>query len=409
MILSRRQRDSLLDEMSRMLANKQTVAYANHAKISERLSNGELSLYMDTNTKSFIMKYAERQMKLNAREQTMSELKALIFANKKGTIKGITDKPANDSTLALSAKYGYDQENEWKKKFKGYNPKTLLQSGREVTITGITDENKYMTQHLLTYEYWKDNEEKCKCKDQQEQQENYDQRYAMKQHTHQQYIELVTGDNRYAFKDHNHKEYLNKPEIEDLIDKKLEPPWYEKLFNGLESLVEVGQTGYIAALQAQIDACYGILTANGFVDTMQSAGSLIGMVSDIMGGLSDFADVAETVGEWIPELNGTIQQITSPIREMSNVIHSYSEMIDEVFQNVENPPDWMKKVAHHIKHTGTLDEFLKNSKLPDAIDTISSGATSSGNIVSEGISTIRDLGAYVERPIENPYFSSAAA
>ena len=418
MIISRRQRESLLDEMSRMLANKQHVAFANHSKISERVSNGDLNFYINSPQKEFVIKYSNETMRLNAKEKTFSELNALIFSNK-STIKGISDSAKNDSTIALSAKYGYDKENEKKNIFKGYNPKTLLSSGRQVNITGITDENKYATQHLLTYEYWKDNEEKCKCQEQEEQQENYDQRYALKnhthenyadkEHTHQQYIELTTGDNRYAFKNHTHGNFLEKPEIEDLIDKKLEPPWYEKLFSGLEFLVEVGQTGYIAALQAQIDACYGILTANGFVDTMQSASSLIGMVSDVIGGLQNFADLADTIGEWVPQLNGVIQQITGPIREISDVIQSYGEYIDEIFENVGELPDWMERVAHHIDHTGTIEEFLKNSKLPDAIDAISNGATSSGNIVSEGISTIRDISAYIDRPIPNPYDGPSVA
>ena len=61
----------------------------------------------------------------------------------KSTIKGISDSAKNDSTIALSAKYGYDKENEKKNIFKGYNPKTLLSSGRQVNITGITDENNF--------------------------------------------------------------------------------------------------------------------------------------------------------------------------------------------------------------------------------------------------------------------------
>ena len=59
MILSRRQRESLLDEMSRMLANKQTVAFATHSKISERVSNGDLSLYINSPDKEFVKQYNE--------------------------------------------------------------------------------------------------------------------------------------------------------------------------------------------------------------------------------------------------------------------------------------------------------------------------------------------------------------
>ena len=79
MILSRRQRESLLDEVAKMIANKQNVAFANCSKISERVSNNDLSFYINSVDKAFIMKYANNTMTFNCKEKTFSELNALIF------------------------------------------------------------------------------------------------------------------------------------------------------------------------------------------------------------------------------------------------------------------------------------------------------------------------------------------
>ena len=37
-----------MDEMARMIANKQTVAFANQSKVAERISNNDMSLYIDS-------------------------------------------------------------------------------------------------------------------------------------------------------------------------------------------------------------------------------------------------------------------------------------------------------------------------------------------------------------------------
>ena len=222
MILSRRQRESLLDEMTRMLANKQTVAFANHSKISERVSNGDLSFYINSPDKEFVIKYSNNTMKLNAKDKTFSELDALIFSNK-NKITGITDTGQNSSTISLSAKWAYNKDAETLKRMKKYNPKGVSGSG-VVEIIGITDENKYSQQHLLTYEYWKDNQEK----QEEEEQQNYDERYAFKEHQHQQYADKQHLHEQYALKEelntkadltHLHEQYALKTELDSKADK----------------------------------------------------------------------------------------------------------------------------------------------------------------------------------------------
>ena len=234
MILSRRQRESLLDEMSRMLANKQTVAFATHSKISEKISNGDLSLYINSPNKEFVIKYSNNTMKLNAKDKTFSELNALIFSNK-NKLTGITDTGQNSSTLSLSAKWAYNKDIETMNRMKKYNPKGVSGSG-VVEIIGITDENKYSQQHLLTYEYWKDNQEKQTYeywkdnqeKQEEEEQQNYDERYAFKEHQHQQYADKQHIHEQYALKDelntkadltHIHEQYALKTELDSKADK----------------------------------------------------------------------------------------------------------------------------------------------------------------------------------------------
>ena len=352
MILSRRQRESLLDEMTRMLANKQTVAFANHSKISERVSNGDLSFYINSPDKEFVIKYSNNTMKLNAKDKTFSELNALIFSNK-NKITGITDTGQNSSTISLSAKWAYNKDIETMNRMKKYNPKGVSGSG-VVEIVGITDENKYSEQHLLTYEYWKDNQEK----QEEEEQQNYDERYAFKEHQHQQYPtreELTTLLTTKSDITHDHKDkYLTKDEIVDLIDdetgtpwyevlfKGLETgtPWYEVLFKGLETIHDLGQDGYIYWLQTQINTIYGILEAQGVI---VSAGKLSGLGATVTGvgtKLRSAADVFDAIGNKFNKVKGFTDTCSKYLNKGADMLTQFDkirvEFVKDIGANVES-------------------------------------------------------------------------
>ena len=98
MIISRRQRDSLLDEVSRMLANKQNVAFANHAKIADRISNGDNALYIDSTKKEFVMKYGNNNIRFSAKDKQISDINNILFSNN-STIEGITSNPVSNAQL----------------------------------------------------------------------------------------------------------------------------------------------------------------------------------------------------------------------------------------------------------------------------------------------------------------------
>ena len=396
MILSRRQRESLLDEMTRMLANKQTVAFANHAKIAEKISNGDLSLYINSPDKEFVIKYSNNTMRFNAKDKTFSELNALIFSNN-NKITGITDSGQNSSTISLSAKWAYNKDIETMKRMKKYNPKGVSGAG-VVEIVGITDEGKYSEQHLLTYEYWKDNQEK----QEEEEQQNYDERYAFKDHQHQQYADKTHLHEQYPTRDelttllttksditHDHKDkYLTRDEIIDLIDDETATPWYEYLFKGLDAIGELGQDGYIYWLQTQVNNIYGLLAANGITDSVQSISGLGALTQGVASKFSRVADALDWVGQKFPKLQDTVSKITGPLRKASQHISNYQKYIDDVFDMVDDIEldDFAGQVAHHIDHVGTIDDMINTKMLPDTIETVTKGATKGVDVIAEGYS-----------------------
>ena len=396
MILSRRQRESLLDEMTRMLANKQTVAFANHAKIAEKISNGDLSLYINSPDKEFVIKYSNNTMRFNAKDKTFSELNALIFSNN-NKITGITDSGQNSSTISLSAKWAYNKDIETMKRMKKYNPKGVSGAG-VVEIVGITDEGKYSEQHLLTYEYWKDNQEK----QEEEEQQNYDERYAFKDHQHQQYADKTHLHEQYPTRDelttllttksditHDHKDkYLTRDEIIDLIDDETATPWYEYLFKGLDAIGELGQDGYIYWLQTQVNNIYGLLAANGITDSVQSISGLGALTQGVASKFSRVADALDWVGQKFPKLQDTVSKITGPLRKASQHISNYQKYIDDVFDMVDDIEldDFAGQVAHHIDHVGTIDDMINTKMLPDTIETVTMGATKGVDVIAFGYS-----------------------
>ena len=381
MILSRRQRESLLDEMTRMLANKQTVAFANHAKIAEKISNGDLSLYINSPDKEFVIKYSNNTMRFNAKDKTFSELNALIFSNN-NKITGITDSGQNSSTISLSAKWAYNKDIETLNRMKKYNPKGVSGAG-VVEIVGITDEGKYSEQHLLTYEYWKDNQEK----QEEEEQQNYDERYAFKDHQHQQYPtrdELTTMLTTKSDITHDHKDkYLTKDEIIDLIDDETGTPWYETLFKGLETIHDLGQDGYIYWLQTQVNTIYGILEAQGIIVSTGKLSGLGATVTGVGSKLRSAADVFDAIGNKFNKVKGFTDTCSKYLNKGADMLTQFDkirvEFVKDIGANVENLGNKFVEFinGHHVGNIATLDEFIANSNaLPNLVEVASDAGIS---------------------------------
>ena len=310
---------------------------------------------------------------------------------------------------------------------KKYNPEGISGSGT-VDIIGITDDNTYSQQHLLTYEYWKDHQEK---KDEQQEEDN-DNKYALKDHIHQQYADKNHIHQQYADKNHTHQQYADKThthpeysltththseyatqsqltqlnlalagkanvnhshdglwsksEIIDLIEDETKTPWYEKLFKGLDVIGEIAQDGYIFALQSQINALYSAMAANGIVDTAQTITGVGALVQGVASKFSAVANGLDWIGTKFPKLANTISKITGPLRTVANHIAGYQEIIDTVLDigDQSGLTDLLNTTAHHINHTGTIDDMMKTKLLPDTFDTLTRGTTTSSNIIRNG-------------------------
>ena len=408
MILSRRQKESLMDEVSRMLANKQNVAFANHAKIADRVSNGDLALYIDSTKKDFVMKYGNNNIRFNPKERSITELGSLSFTNK-STIEGITSSPTLSDKIAISAKWAYNHYQDTLKRMKQWDPEGLNISPGNANIVGITDEGKYGEQHLLTYEYWQDHKETVGDG---ENEHNHDNRYALKQHSHPEYSKEghvhseyapVTHSHpeysrnghthsEYAKSSHTHSQYLTKSEIIDLIEDETKTPWYEKLFKGLEVVNEVAQDGYIFWMQSQITSIYSILTSNGLVDSGQSAAiSGVGAVATgVASKLLKVADGLSYIGQKFQSVNGIIQKITGPLRTAANHLQGYQQIFD-VVDDVRDLVGWTQQTAHTVGNIGSLDDFLETQLLPDTIETATKGRVAAERVLRNGYSAFINL------------------
>ena len=376
MIITRRQRESLLDEVSRMLANKQNVAFANHAKIADRISNGDLALFMDSAKKEFVMKYGNNNIRFNPKEKSITDLSSIVFSDR-STLQGITSNPSNNDKIAISSKWAYTHYQDTLKRMKKWNPEGLNLVQGETNISGITDEGKYFEQHLLTYEYWKDHQEKKEEEDE----KNYDEKYAFKNHTHNEYANKQHVHTEYASSLHTHDEYLTEDEIIELIEDETKTPWYEKLFKGLEVINDVAQDGYIFWLQSQITAIYSALAANGIVDAGQTITGIGALATGVASKLTTVADGLSFIGKKFKSASGIINKITTPIRNVANHLQGYQNIFD-IIDDVQDLAGWTSQTAHHIGDVTT-------QLLPDVTETITKGASTAQKILGSGYSAFR--------------------
>ena len=464
MNLSRRQREALLDEMARMIANKQYVSFANHAKIAEKITNNELSLYINSINKEFHFKDSDtidnglrtsrrltgtnlrdnretnNIIKIIPKDLTISNINKIIFHDK-SIISGITDETdsstllQNSSQIAISLSWAKDRDNKTLSRMKKYNPKGISGTGT-VDIIGITDENKYNQQHLLTYEYWQDNQEEHDEKNE----EKYDNKYAFKQHTHttNEITDLNTiletkADKQHthttdeitdlntiletkadkihthisseitdlqllldakAEKNHKHADlYLTKPEIIDLIKDETTDPWYSVLFKGLRFVNDVAQDGYIYWLQTQVNAIYGILAEAGLVEGVTSGLTGIGAFSTgIASKIETVADVLNFIGEKVPKLNNIVKKVVQPLQTVSEHLKSYNGIMD-IVNDVKDLFDFETQIAHHISDVGDISQ-LTVRLLPDTVETLTNGLHVAEEIVENGYMEFLREGAH---------------
>ncbi len=307
--ISRRQKDILLNDVARMINNNNHTAFANHAKIAETVSNGDLKFYIDSPKKEFVIKYGKKEIRLNCSEQCIKELNEIVFKNG-AVIKGISDNVIlPSSTIALSTK------------------------GAQDIIDSV--ETK-----------------------------------ADKNHTHSEYLAAEHNhDNTYAKKSHTHWDMpAKKEEFEEKIkDIVLGPIWLRVLknvFTGIEVASDTVQYGLVAGIQAQVTALHTAMAANGLIDTVQTASTLGTTLFGFASTIKDVADVIDTVGNSIDGLRRVCTAVSKPIRTASEAVKKYSNVVDKFIDCGSRA-----RIEELIKFKNTAIK-LSSDKLPNIHSTL---------------------------------------
>ena len=308
-IISRRQKEILLSDVQRMINNNNHAAFANHAKISDCVSNGDLKFFIDSPKKEFVIKYGNREIRFNCSDQQMKELKSIEF-NDGSIIKGISDSSLIPSSqIALSTAWG-------------------SQIKRDIEKKSSTDHN---------------HDDKYAAKD-----HNHDDKYADINHTHNQYADKNHVHNQYADKNHTHNDYAlknhthfgldDKDDLEDFIKDVTKDPWYIKVFNGLGVINELAQDGMIATMEAQIQAITSILANDLGIDLAQTGLDSLqlttGLGQTVYGYSQKLKNAADTI-KGLGDKFKTVKKITDPLSEALNKagdgVNKASKALDKMF------------------------------------------------------------------------------
>ena len=338
-VISRRQRDLLLNDVNRMINNNIHSAFTNHAKIAECISNGDLKLYIDSPKKEVVIKYGNKNIRFTIAEQMINEIAGIVF-NDKSIIKGISDSCLTSSSIiALSTKGA---------------------SNLKSNIDNKADKN-----HNHDDKYADINH-------------NHDSKYADKNHTHDGY----QPKGNYAAANHTHSNYADKnhthwgmPEDTDDFEEEIKnivngPKWWrvtKTVGKVLGVASDVVQYGTIAALQAEINALYTAMSANGLMDAAQTASTL---GTSMMG----YAKTFRNVGDSVQQLGKRFESIAEPCKKISTALNKgadklgkYSKIVDDFF-DINGGYDMTEAVKAFNK-----GQNISKLKLPKATSFTKSG------------------------------------
>ena len=347
-IISRRQKDALLNDVARMINNNNHTAFANHAKVSESVGNGDMKIFVDAPKKEFVIRYGKKEIRINCNEQCIKELNEIVF-NDNTKIKGISDSPSSSSSVAFSAK-GAQQ---------------LKQSIDNIASKEHNHDDKYAAkEHNHDDKYADKNHSHDNYQPKgnySEANHNHDTKYADKSHNH---------DSKYADKNHSHYGIDSKDDLKEFINDITKDPWYIKLFKGIEIASDVLQTGFILGLDAQIKAIYAALATNGIVDTAQSM-STLGTV--LFGYANKFKSVADTitkVGKIFENVNDVCQTVTKPIQYTAELLEKGAGVVEQ-FNDIKSAYEFKELVgriqngAEVGKKLGKATDYVYDRNLID--------------------------------------------
>ena len=379
-LISRRQKELLLNDVARMINNNNHTAFANHAKEAESISNGELKLYIDSPKKEFVIKSGKKEIRFNCSEQNIKELSEIKF-NNDTSLKGVSDElTLPSSTIALSTKGGQqikqsiDNKADKEHTHDNYADKEHTHDNdadKEHTHDNYADKehihDNYADKTELTqlinnkadilhdhpeYQPIGDYATKDELLSKSDKEHTHDN-YAEKEHTHDNYADKSHTHDKYADKDHTHYGIDSKDDLEEFIKDVMEDPWYVKLFHGLEVCSDVYQYGLIAGMQAQILAIHSALAANSIVDGIQTTSSLGTCLNGFASKIKGAADTIKKIGNSFDSIKEPIKKILEPINKVANKVEQYSKIVDN-FSNCESL-DAAKEMIRRAANGAPLD------------------------------------------------------
>ena len=403
-IISRRQRELLLNDVSRMINNNIHSAFANHAKVAESISNGDLKLYIDSPKKELVLKYGNNNIRFTISEQTINEIASIVFKDK-SIIKGISDsllksssnialstKGANELKQQIDNKADKDHDHDDKYADKNHNHDTKYADINH-THNGFQPKGNYATanhNHDTVYAPLKHEHTEYQAKGD----------YAPATHTHPEY--QAKGNyapavhahpdyqpkGSYADKYHTHNDlqpkgdYANRvhthwdlpndrEDFEEEIKTIVNGPkaWriIKGILKGLSIASDVGQYFLIAGMQAQIAAIYGCLGANGLIDGVQSASTLGTMAMGFTSKFQQVKDFGTKVVDGVKNLTNTGHKVGEAMGKASDTLGKYTKIADDI-QKVTKQTD-----IESLLLDGTDNVDLATSKLPKATKVIRKG------------------------------------
>ncbi len=339
-VISRRQKEVLLSDVQRMINNNNHTAFANHAKIAERITNGDLMFYIDSPKKEFVIKYGSKEIRFNCNDQQMTELKGIKFDDN-SIIKGISDTTTPDSSnIALSTKWGksHKHDDDYSKKNHNHDQQYAAKDHNH-------DSDYAPINHTHTTEY------------------------SPATHTHS--ISNITNlqnslDNK-ANVNHTHFGIETEKDLEKFVNDHYKTPWYEWMFRGLSLIADAGEIGYLAGLQAQVNALMAAMTGttglSAYSTTTRLGTTLLGYGTQ----LQDIGDSIGALGNHFDSLKDITTPINNGLRQGSNYVKTWAHKVDD-FLTIGNGNDIMTgllDVGHTVGGTGGLD--IATSKLPEAM------------------------------------------
>ena len=349
-VISRRQKEILLSDVQRMINNNNHTAFANHAKIAERITNGDLAFYIDSPKKEFVIKYGNKEIRFNCNDQQMTELKGIKFDDN-SVIKGISDSTTSDSSnIALSTKWGKSHKHDDDYSKKNHNHDS------QYAAKNHNHDNDYapiVHDHPLL---------------------------ASANHTHT--ISNVQGLqnalNQKANVNHSHFGIETEKDLIEFIQDNYKTTW-DKVFRGLSiasSILDVftlvGMQSEISALMASVSALTGV---SGVGATSGIGTTLFGM-KDTMKGL---AGAVQGLGDNFESIKGVTDTLAQYINKGAEYVGKAQEWVDGIankFSSVsdlyQRLPDMMN-VGHQVGGPGV---DLMTAKLPSALNVVKGLASS---------------------------------